>query len=117
MGLTLETDQIFKDGMTDTASYTAYGEDAASISVIFSGASEEIRTHDRGQKKVRTATVVCLTSDVASPDKRDTFTISGEVWQVDDELESHDSNSGLIRIPLILKSDWERWARQERRDL
>ena len=116
MGLDLETDQMFKDGMTDTVSYTAYGEDAVSISVLFSGSREEIRTHGYGQKKIRTASVKCLTSDVSSPDKRDTFTIGGETWQADDEIESHDSNSGVIEIPLILKSDYETWARQERRD-
>jgi len=101
----------------ETVSYTAYGEDAVSISAVFTGGSEEIRTHERGQMKIRTASVFCLASDVSSPDKRDTFTIGGEIWQAHDEELSQEDNAGGIEIPLILKSDWERWARQERRDL
>jgi hypothetical protein len=98
-----------------TVTYTATGEDAASFSAVFGNETAEVRTYDDGQKTVRTAHVLCSTDDVASPDKKDTFTVGGVTWQVDDEMPS-EKDGGTIMIPLIIFAGLETWARRERSD-
>jgi hypothetical protein len=114
VGLSVETDQIFKDGMTDTVTYTATGQSGVSISAIVHEEATEVRSYDDGQKTTRTIEVMCLTSDVTSPSKKDTFTIGGETWQVDDEMPTRNENAGTITIPLVIYADLETWSRRER---
>ncbi len=113
MGLELEADQVLKDGLTDSVTYTATGQSPVAISAVFHSETTAVRTYEDGQKTVRTAQVLCSTDDVASPDKKDTFAFGGDTWQVDDEMPS-ETDAGMILIPLIIFADLETWARRER---
>ena len=97
--------------------YTAYGVAGASITAIFSGTSTEVRIYDDGRRTVYVAEVYCSTTDVSSPDKRDTFTVSGTTWQVDDERMTVEDNAGGITLPLIRSSRKEASGPDFRRTL
>ena len=88
--------------------YTAYGSSAASITAIWSGEQAAGSDYDDGIQEIARGDVICSTADVASPDRRDTFTIGGETWRISrDEDRWEIDNVGLITMRLV------KYAREE----
>lgn len=102
MALSVEMDQILKDGLPDTVTYTADGEDAASISAIWMPDTEPEEYSEDGKWRFRRGNLLCAATDVASPSNRDTVTIGADTWQVDDEIGIHRAAGG-VTLPLVRK--------------
>ncbi len=103
MALSVEVDQILKDGLPDTVTYTADGESGVSISAIWMPYAEPEDYTDDGKWRIRRGNLFCSATDVASPSNRDTVTISSEVWDVDDSMGIHEDNTGGVTLPLVRK--------------
>jgi hypothetical protein len=102
VALDLEVDQIFKDGLPDTVTYTPNGGSGVDISAIWSGEQSAGSDYDDGRGEVAHGHVICSKGDVATPHRLDTFTIGGETWRIDQDAERwQDSNAGLITIQLV----------------
>lgn len=82
MGLSLECDQIFRDDLPDTVTYTAYGEAGTEIEAIFTQTHGEQSDYDDGMGLVFRGVLRCSAEDAPSPDERDSFTIDSDTWQV-----------------------------------
>ena len=64
-----------------SVTYTASGEDAASITAIFDEDATEPDAYDDSRQIVRTGTLSAKPADVPSPTlKKDKFTIGGTTW-------------------------------------
>jgi hypothetical protein len=101
MGLSIEVDQMLKDGMPDTVTYTAYGESPASIPAIWTGEQARGGDYDDGTQEAAHGRIVCSSADVSSPDYRDTFAIGGETWRIPQGEDRWFVRAGLITIELV----------------
>lgn len=115
MALPLEVDQIIKDGLADTVTYTATGGAGVSISAIWMPDAEPEEYTTDGKWRIRRGDLLCDSDDVASPSNRDTVTISSEVWDVDDERGIHRANPSMITLPLVRKERIEVSGPEHRR--
>ena len=104
MGISVEWDQVLKEGIADTVTYNPLGVSGSAISAAWIPEPEPNEFHEDGKWAVRSGRLVCKTSDVSSPSNRDTVTISGETWQVDDEMGIERDNSGGVILPLVIKT-------------
>jgi hypothetical protein len=91
----------------ETVTYTANGVAGASITAIWEPAQNIGQGYDDGRGETYRGALYCLTSDVASPDRRDTFTIGSTTWQVDDDALWQEDNAGGITMNVV------RYARTE----
>ena len=86
-----------------TVTYTATGESGVSITAEWDPDSEPEEYTDDGKWKYRRGDLYCSIVDVASPNNRDTVTIGGEVWDVDDSRGIARDNAGGVTLPLVRK--------------
>jgi hypothetical protein len=103
MALAVEMDQILKDDMPDTVTYTAEGETGVSILGIWMPDAEPEERSHAGKWRFRRGNLYCSAVDVPSPSNRDTVTIAAETWEVDDEMGVHSDNAGGVTLPLVRK--------------
>lgn len=89
----------------EAVTYNPLGVAGSSITAILNPGPEREQFGDDGKWHIRAASVVCSDVDTSSPSNRDTFTIGGEEWQVDDEIGfEHDSPGGIVEFPLVIKT-------------
>jgi len=104
VGISVEWDQVFKDGLTDTVTYTATGQAGVEISAILTREAATTEYLDDGKWRMRRRGAICQAEDVPTPSSRDTVTISGETWQVEDEDQVQRSDAGMVTLPMVIKT-------------
>lgn len=88
----------------ETVTYTADGESGVSITAVWEMDSEPEEYDDDGKRCIRRGDLYCAVADVVNPSNRDTVTIGGETWAVEDERGIHRDNAGGVTLPLVLKT-------------
>ena len=87
----------------ETVTYNPLGVAGSAISAVWAPDSEPEEYFDDGKWSLRRGRLYCSTSDVSSPSNRDTVTIGGETWQVDDQRGIERDNCGGVTLPLVIK--------------
>jgi len=88
----------------ETVTYNPLGVTGSTITAVWEPDSEPEEYGDDGKWSKRRGLLYCSTSDVSSPSNRDTVTIGGETWQVDDERGIERDNAGGVTLPLVIKT-------------
>ena len=86
----------------ESVTYNPLGVAGSSITAVWEPDSEPEEYDEDGKWSKRRGSLYCSTVDVTSPSNRDTVTISGEEWQVEDGRGIERDNAGGVTLPLVL---------------
>jgi hypothetical protein len=98
---------VVLDDFGESVTYNPLGVSGSAITAVWEPDSEPEELRDDGKWSLRRGLLYCSISDVSSPSNRDTVTIGGEEWQVDDERGIDRDNAGGVTLPLVIKTRLE----------